>query len=82
MATGEKERRVINRAVRVLDEIESRIHELREELEQGGVSTGRGGKAKADETTDAHDEAGDHEPHAQGRVKNPETDKRVKANKD
>ena len=36
MSTVEKERRVINRAVRVLDEIETRIHELREELEANG----------------------------------------------
>jgi len=81
MSTGEKERRVISRAVRVLDEIESRIHELREELEQGGVTTGRGRKGKNDETHDTHDDGNDVEGNAQGRVKHPESDKRLKGNK-
>ena len=81
MSTGEKERKVISRAVRVLDEIESRIHELREELEQGGVATGRGRKAQRDESNETRDEGSDHEAHAQGRVKHPESDRRLKNNK-
>ena len=81
MSTGQKERRVIDRAVRVLDEIESRIHELREELEQNNLSTARGKKAQRDEPHDATGDGDEHEPHAQGRVKHPETEKRVKANK-
>ena len=138
MPTGDKERKVIHRAVRVLDEIETRIHELREELEANGMTSPRGRKAKADEHDDNDDEGhapargrkaradhddegdgndlhgaakaahdaksggqnkGDHdakngngharaehegdddrEPHGQGRVKHPETDKRLKGN--
>jgi len=82
MSTGEKERKVISRAVRVLDEIESRIHELREELEQGSVATGRGRKAQRDDSNETHDDGIDHEAHAQGRGKHPESDHRLKNNKD
>ena len=80
MSTGSKERQVITRAARVLDEIESRIHELREELEQQGMATPRGRKAKHDE---GHDEAetNGHEPQAQGRAKPAEADKRTKGAK-
>lgn len=65
MSTGEKERKVINRAVRVLDEIESRIHELREELEANGLTSSRGRKARRDDEHDADDEG--HEPQARSR---------------
>ena len=125
MSTVEKDRKVIHRAVRVLDEIESRIHELREELEQSGMVPSRGRKAQPMDDMDdheattqgktggrtrakadhddqggelhgaakaAHDAKGngdhrstaddDHEPHAQGRVKHPESDKRLKANRE
>ena len=138
MSTGEKERKVIHRAVRVLDEIETRIHELREELEANGMtSPGRGRKGqvprpmhdadherhehrangrsgsgpttnesrattstvpprplttprpmsngamtehepKAQSRAKTHEADDDREAHGQGRVKHPETDKRLK----
>lgn len=66
MATADKERQVIHRAVRVLDEIESRIHELREELEANGMTSPKRGRKKADDEQ-GHDE--DHESQTQGRAK-------------
>ena len=46
-ASGQSAKRVISRAVRVLNEIESRISELKEELEeQEGQSGGEGGGSR------------------------------------
>ena len=59
----------MSRAARVLAGIESRIHELREELEG---QDGRGGGRGSDE-----DGSG-----GRGRVVNPETDRRLKQNRD
>ena len=88
------QKRVMNRAVRVLNEIETRIHELREELEEkfGGdappaagtrraAGSSAGGKSRAGEA-DHDEEDGDSQAHGQGRVKNPETDGRLKQNRD
>ena len=83
MSTVSKESRVISRAVRVLDEIESRIHELREELEaQGHVAPTRGKKSQRDAAHEADEDGDEHEPHAQGRAKHPEADKRAKGKAD
>ncbi|HEX4614258.1 MAG TPA: hypothetical protein VH092_39185 [Urbifossiella sp.] len=65
-AGGTAQKRVISRAVRVLDEIEARIHELREELEAQGSSGGEEGGSGG----------------GRGQVRNPETDGRLKQNRD
>lgn len=80
---AQQAQRVISRAVRVLDEIESRISELREELEEQGHGGGRsssrssGSHYRAEEDEDEEVTSG-----GQGRVKNPATDGRLKNNRD
>ncbi len=59
------QKRVLSRAARVLNEIEARIHELREELEEQSGSGGEGGSGSG-----------------RGQVKHPETDGRLKQNRD
>jgi hypothetical protein len=61
------QKRVLSRAVRVLNEIEARIHELREELEEQGRGSGGGGEGGGS---------------GRGQVKHPETDGRLKQNRD
>lgn len=80
---------VISRAIRVLNEIESRIEELKQELEeQSGsgsgsstqVSRSSGGRGNSRSSSNEDDE--DETPGGQGRVKHPETDGRLKQNRD
>lgn len=77
--------RLLSRAVRVLNEIETRLHELREELsqEQGSSSSPRS-RSRSSSQYDDDDSDEDSEPvhGGQGRVKNPETDGRLKQNRD
>ena len=64
---GASQKRVISRAVRVLNEIEARLHELREELEAQGGESGGGANGNG---------------MGRGQVKHPETDGRLKQNRD
>ena len=70
---GSGSKQVISRAVRVLREIETRIHELYEELEHQSGGTGSTGSQSGGE---------DVEQGHQGRVKHPESDRRLKQNRD
>ncbi len=77
--SGAAQKRVISKALRVLDEIEHRIHELREELaQQSGESAGTQARGRQDDAEDGDDTRS----HGQGRVKHPETDGRLKQNRD
>jgi hypothetical protein len=72
---------VISRAVRVLNEIETRLHELREELqdEQGGLSSQSRGSSR---TSHREDDDDDTSNGSRGRVLHPESDRRLKQNRD
>ena len=82
----------MTRAVRVLNEIETRIHELREELEhqagsQSGGSNNGGSQSrssgKSSKSSGDDEENGDEEyGHTKGAVRHPESDRRLKANRD
>lgn len=73
-------RGVISRAVRVLNEIETRLHELREELqdEQGGSSSHSRGGSRASQREDDDDNSSG----SRGRLTHPESDRRLKQNRD
>jgi hypothetical protein len=72
--------RVITRAIRVLNEIETRLHELREELEEerGGSSSGSRSGSRSSSRDDDDGSSGE----GRGRVLHPETDRRLKQNRD
>jgi len=72
---------VISRAIRVLDEIESRLHELREELEEEGGGSEAGGRGSRSSRRDRDDED-DSSGGGRGRVLHPESDRRLKQNRD
>jgi len=70
---------VISRTIRVLDEIESRLQELREELEESESSSQRSGGSRASNRDDDDEESSGE---GRGRVLHPETDRRLKRNQD
>ena len=80
--TPAAQKRAMTKVLRVLNEIEHRVHELREELaEQTGTSlddaTPTRGRSRSTQQDDD-----DTESNGQGRVKNPESDGRLKQNRD
>jgi len=85
---GAAQKRILSRAVRVLNEIESRLHELREELEEqtGGQSGSRSSRSRSSKSSDSEEgeegEEDEAEAGGQGQVKHPETDRRLKQNRD
>ena len=77
------QKRAMTKVMRVLNEIEHRIHELREELaEQTGTSIDETPGTRSRSRAGHDDEGDDTESNGQGRVKNPETDGRLKQNRD
>ena len=92
--TPASQKRAMTKVLRVLNEIEHRIHELREELaEQTGQSLeelsgnssrsrSRSNQSGQSQTSESDEHDDDVEANGQGRVKHPETDGRLKQNRD